>query len=170
MRELVRKIRRAGTSLQILIDDVLDYSKIEAGHLELERAPFRLDDILDNIATIMGANAGSKNIELVIGAAPEGTTYLVGDSHRLEQVLINLTGNAIKFTERGSVNVSMELLSLVEDEATLRFSVRDTGIGIPLDKQRTIFDSFSQADSSTTRRFGGTGLGLAICRLLVEKM
>jgi PAS domain S-box-containing protein len=170
MRDLVQKIRRAGTSLQTLIDDVLDFSKIEAGHLELESAAFRLDDVLDNLATIMGANAGSKNIELVIGAAPEGTTYMVGDSHRLEQVLINLTGNAIKFTERGSVTVSMELVSMVEDEATLRFSVRDTGIGIPLDKQRTIFDSFSQADSSTTRRFGGTGLGLAICRLLVEKM
>jgi len=170
MRDLVQKIRRAGTSLQTLIDDVLDFSKIEAGHLELEHAAFRLDDVLDNLATIMGANAGSKNIELVIGAAPEGTTYMVGDSHRLEQVLINLTGNAIKFTERGSVTVSMELLSMVEDQATLRFSVRDTGIGIPLDKQRTIFDSFSQADSSTTRRFGGTGLGLAICRLLVEKM
>jgi hypothetical protein len=118
----------------------------------------------------MGATAGSKSIELVIGAAPEGTTHLVGDAHRLEQVLINLTGNAIKFTERGSVTVSMELLSLEDDLATLRFSVRDTGIGIPLDKQRTIFDSFSQADTSTTRRYGGTGLGLAICRLLVERM
>jgi PAS domain S-box-containing protein len=168
--ELVRKIRRAGTSLQSLIDDVLDFSKIEAGHLELEHAPFRLDDILDNLATIMGMNAGSKRIELVIGALPAGTSRLIGDAHRLEQVLINLTGNAIKFTERGSVTVSMDLVSRKNDQVTLRFSVRDTGIGIPREKQAGIFDSFSQADTSTTRRFGGTGLGLAISRLLVEKM
>jgi PAS domain S-box-containing protein len=167
---LVRRIRRAGGSLQRLIDDVLDYSKIEAGHLELENAPFRMDDILDNLGTIMGANAGSKNLELVIGAPPSGTTHLIGDSHRLEQVLINLTGNAIKFTDKGSVSVGMDLLSLSDDLATLRFSVRDSGIGISPENQARIFDSFSQADTSTTRRFGGTGLGLAISRLLVEKM
>ncbi|HXP89456.1 MAG TPA: response regulator, partial [Fibrobacteria bacterium] len=169
-RAVVRKIRRAGTSLQTLIDDILDFSKIEAGHLELENARFRLDDVLDNLATIMGANAGSKDLELVIGAPPQGTTHLVGDAHRLGQILINLTGNAIKFTEHGSVAVSMELLSRTGDAATLRFSVRDTGIGIPRDKQAGLFLAFTQADTSTTRRFGGTGLGLAICRLLVEKM
>ncbi|HXP89686.1 MAG TPA: histidine kinase dimerization/phospho-acceptor domain-containing protein, partial [Fibrobacteria bacterium] len=161
---IVRKILRAGTSLQLLIDDILDFSKIEAGHLELENTPFHLDDVLDNLATIMGANAGSKDLELVIGAPPQGTTHLVGDAHRLGQILINLTGNAIKFTERGSVAVSLELVSRNGDAATLRFSVRDTGIGIPRDKQAGLFLAFTQADTSTTRRFGGTGLGLAICR------
>jgi len=169
-RELVRKLRRAGNSLRVLIDDVLDFSKIEGGHLELENVPYRLDDLLENLATIMGNTAGSKDLELAIGAPPAGAERLVGDAHRLEQILINLTGNAIKFTERGSVSVSIDLLSRTGDEMVLGFSVRDTGIGIPPDKIDGIFASFTQADTSTTRRFGGTGLGLAISRRLVEQM
>jgi len=169
-RELVVKIRRAGNSLRRLIDDVLDFSKIEVGRLELENAPFALNDVLDNISAIMGAGAGDKDIELVIDAPIAGTARLVGDAHRLEQVLINLTGNAIKFTERGSVRLRIGVDDRSPDRVRLRFSVIDTGIGISAEKQAGLFSAFTQADTSTTRRFGGSGLGLAISRLLVEKM
>ena len=168
--DLVKKIRTAGRSLQSIINDILDFSKIEAGRLEIERAPFRLGDMLDNLAGIMAANAGEKDIELVVSPPPEMATQLLGDVLRLEQILINLTGNAIKFTEHGSVAVGISLLARTEKLATLRFSVTDTGIGIPMEKQAQIFAAFSQADVSTTRRFGGTGLGLTICRHLVDKM
>ncbi|MRV73096.1 response regulator [Duganella sp. FT92W] len=168
--EMVRKIRNAGRSLQAIINDILDFSKIEAGRLEIEHTPFRLADVCDNLAAIMAANAGNKEIELAIAPAPYIGGNVLGDALRLEQILINLTGNAIKFTERGGVKVSMTLLSQDERTATVRFAVSDTGIGIPLDKQAHIFSAFSQADASTTRRFGGTGLGLTICRRLVEKM
>ncbi|SFU28540.1 hybrid sensor histidine kinase/response regulator [Pseudoduganella namucuonensis] len=168
--EMVRKIRNAGRSLQAIINDILDFSKIEAGRLEIEHTPFRLLDICDNLAAIMAANAGDKEIELAIAPPPHIGGHVLGDALRLEQVLINLTGNAIKFTERGGVSVGMTLLSQDERVATIRFAVSDTGIGIPLDKQAHIFSAFSQADASTTRRFGGTGLGLTICRHLVEKM
>lgn len=168
--ELVKKIRNAGRSLQSIINDILDFSKIEAGRLEVERAPFRLADVLDNLSGIMSANAGDKDLELVISPVPEISGQLLGDALRLEQVLINLAGNAIKFTDRGTVSVSISLLSRDDKIAKLRFSVKDTGIGIPLEKQTQIFAAFSQADVSTTRRFGGTGLGLTICRHLVTKM
>ncbi|GAB2867179.1 hypothetical protein GCM10027277_40200 [Pseudoduganella ginsengisoli] len=168
--DMVRKIRNAGRSLQAIINDILDFSKIEAGRLEIEHTPFRLSDICDNLAAIMAANAGDKEIELAIAPAPHIGGHVLGDALRLEQILINLTGNAIKFTERGGVKVGMTLLSQNERTVTVRFAVSDTGIGIPLDKQAQIFSAFSQADASTTRRFGGTGLGLTICRRLVEKM
>jgi signal transduction histidine kinase/DNA-binding response OmpR family regulator len=168
--QMVHKIRNAGRSLQAIINDILDFSKIEAGRLEIEHTPFRLSDICDNLAAIMAANAGSKEIELAIAPAPYLGGHVLGDALRLEQILINLTGNAIKFTEKGGVKVGMTLLSQTERIATVRFAVSDTGIGIPLDKQAHIFSAFSQADASTTRRFGGTGLGLTICRRLVEKM
>ncbi len=167
---LVTKIRNAGRSLQSIINDILDFSKIEAGHLEIERAPFKLADVLDNLAGIMAANAGDKEVELVVSPPPFVSGQLMGDVLRLEQVLINLTGNAIKFTERGSIMVGISLLSRDEKTATMRFSVKDSGIGIPMDKQAQIFAAFAQADISTTRRFGGTGLGLTICRHLVNKM
>jgi PAS domain S-box-containing protein len=169
-RNLVHRIQRAGDSLQAIIDDILDFSKIEAGRLELESAEFRLDEVLDNLATVMGGNAGAKDLELSIGPTPPEAARLVGDPHRLGQILTNLTGNAVKFTERGVVEVGIECLSIAEGMATLRFSIRDTGIGIPAEKQAGLFSAFSQADSSTTRRFGGTGLGLAISRRLVEMM
>ena len=169
-RDLVRKLRRAGNSLRVLIDGVLDFSKIESGHLELENAPYRLDDLLENLATIMGNTAGDKDLELVIGAPPSGAEWLLGDAHRLEQILINLTGNAIKFTDHGSVSVDIDLVSRTGNDLVLGFSVRDTGIGIPPDQIGGIFASFTQADASTTRRFGGTGLGLAISRRLVNLM
>jgi signal transduction histidine kinase/CheY-like chemotaxis protein len=168
--EMVRKIRNAGRSLQAIINDILDFSKIEAGRLELEHAPFRLQDVCDNLAAIMAANAGDKEIELVIAAPPACGGHLMGDALRLEQILINLTGNAIKFTDRGAVKVGITLMSQDEHTVTLRFAVCDTGIGIPFEQQAQIFSAFSQADASTTRRFGGTGLGLTICRHLVSQM
>ena len=168
--DLVRKIRNAGRSLQTIINDILDFSKIEAGQLEIEEAPLHLDGVLDNLANIMSANAGDKDLELVIAPAPDVGGELHGDALRLEQILINLTGNAIKFTAQGVVKVGIVLLERTDSCARLRFSVSDTGIGIPLQKQAHIFSAFAQADTSTTRQFGGTGLGLAICRQLVTKM
>ncbi|MDR7268671.1 signal transduction histidine kinase/DNA-binding response OmpR family regulator [Pelomonas saccharophila] len=168
--DLVRKIRNAGRSLQTIINDILDFSKIEAGRLEIEEAPLHLEGVLDNLANIMGTNAGDKDLELVIAPAPDVGGELHGDALRLEQILINLTGNAIKFTSRGVVKVGITLLERSDSIARLRFSVSDTGIGIAQDKQAHVFSAFAQADTSTTRRFGGTGLGLAICRQLVEKM
>ncbi|NVM77888.1 hypothetical protein FHW83_003711 [Duganella sp. SG902] len=167
--DLVRKIRNAGRSLQAIINDILDLSKIEAGRLEIERVPFDLSDVLDNLASIMAASAGHKDLELTIAPAPR-IGQLVGDSLRLEQVLINLTGNAIKFTTHGSVSIGLQVLEQRDNHALLRFAVSDTGIGIPEDKLQHIFTAFSQADTSTTRRFGGSGLGLTICRYLVEHM
>ncbi|AXE31321.1 hypothetical protein DK842_16300 [Chromobacterium phragmitis] len=168
--DLVRKIRGAGRSLQSIINDILDFSKIEANRLEIEHAPFTLDEVLNNLATIMGTNVGNKDLEVAVATAPHLIRHLVGDALRLEQVLINLAGNAIKFTERGSVQVRVDEISREPKRSLMRFSVRDTGIGIPPEKQAQIFNAFSQADSSTTRRFGGTGLGLTICRHLVSRM
>jgi len=168
--DLVKKIRNAGRSLQSIINDVLDFSKIEAGRLEIENTQFRLSDVLDNLAGIMAANTGDKDIELVISPPPDMGGNLLGDALRLEQILINLTSNAIKFTDHGMVSVGINLQSRTRDNVTLRFSVCDTGIGIPIDKQTNIFTAFTQADVSTTRRYGGTGLGLTICRHLVTKM
>jgi signal transduction histidine kinase len=156
--DLVRKIRNAGRSLQAIINDILDLSKIEAGRLEIERVPFDLSDVLDNLASIMAASAGDKDVELTI-APPPRIGQLVGDALRLEQVLINLTGNAIKFTTRGAVSIGLTLLEHADNRAVLRFAVIDTGIGIAEDKLQHIFSAFSQADSSTTRRFGGSGIG-----------
>jgi PAS domain S-box-containing protein len=169
-RELVLKIRAAGRSLLGIINDILDFSKIEAGSLTLEQAPFSLGDLLDNLSTIMATNVGDKDLELVITPPPPAIDRLVGDALRLEQVLINLTSNAIKFTEQGFVEVSIRPLRIAEDVVCLKFSISDSGIGIAHDKQAELFRPFTQADASTTRRFGGTGLGLAISRKLVEMM
>lgn len=168
-RDLVQKISGAGHLLEGILNDILDFSKIEAGRLVLEQEPFRLTDLLENLATIMAANAGQKDIELII-SPPHGVDGLLGDALRLEQVLINLTGNAIKFTQTGYVQVVVILEEEQADVVSLRFAVKDTGIGIPQDKQEEIFAAFSQGDSSTTRKYGGTGLGLAICRQLVALM
>jgi len=183
--ELVNKICIAGRSLQGIINDILDYSKIESGHLKLEQAPFCLGDVLDRVASVMSANVGSKEIELVIAPAPAGVDQLCGDALRLEQILVNLMGNAIKFTSRGHVQLTIDVMSnsidngifneIVNDTeddklVSLRFAVIDTGIGIALNQQHELFLPFTQADASTTRRFGGSGLGLAISRRLVALM
>jgi PAS domain S-box-containing protein len=168
--DMVRKIRSSGRLLLGIINDILDVSKIEAGHMTIEQAPFRLADVIDNLATAMGIAAGEKNIELIIHPLPPGVAMVGGDALRLEQVLLNLTSNAIKFTEAGRVTLHTELLSRSDDKVLLRFCVQDTGIGIAAALQGDIFSAFTQADSSTTRRFGGSGLGLAICRQLVDLM
>ncbi|HLO95297.1 MAG TPA: response regulator, partial [Burkholderiaceae bacterium] len=172
--EMVGKIHSAGRGLLGVVNDVLDFSKIEAERLELEHAPFRLGDVLDNLASIMAPMVGAKPVELLIGHAPAGADYLTGDALRLGQVLTNLLGNALKFTHSGEV--VLDIRRLDADPAAhpgslrLRFSVRDTGIGIPPDKQAAIFEAFNQADNSTTRSYGGTGLGLAISSRLVSLM
>ena len=167
---MVRKIRTSGRMLLGIINDILDVSKIEAGHLILEQAPFRLDDVIGNVAITMGIAAGDKDIQLIIQPSPVGISSVVGDALRLEQVLNNLTSNAIKFTQSGRVELSIALLSRLEGNVVLRFCVQDTGIGIAPELQSEVFSAFTQADSSTTRRFGGTGLGLTICRQLVSLM
>ncbi|MCC7219499.1 MAG: PAS domain S-box protein [Candidatus Contendobacter sp.] len=171
-RGMVQKIHTAGRNLLVIINDILDFSKIEAHRLEIEHVPFRLSDVLDHLASIRSAAVGGKNIEVVVGPAPPGAEFLKGDPLRLGQILINLAGNAIKFTEAGEVVVNITQISVNQSDnrAILQFSVRDTGIGIPLDKQQAIFNAFMQADNSTTRSFGGTGLGLSISRCLTELM
>jgi len=172
VRDMVGSIRNAGRALLGIINDILDFSKIEAKHLEIESIPFRLSDVLDNLANIMASSVGDKDIELVVAPVPHGADYLRGDAMRLGQVLINLAGNAIKFTHSGEVVVRID--GSDSDAPTglrhLRFTVSDTGVGIPPDKQEHIFNAFNQADTSTTRHFGGTGLGLTISRNLVELM
>ena len=167
---MVRKIRASGRMLLSLISDILDVSKIEAGQMMIEQAPFRLVDVIENLSVVLGAAVGEKDIQLIIQPPPEGVFALIGDALRLEQVLINLSINAIKFTNVGQVELRTELLSRNSEQIILRFSVRDTGIGIAPDLQGSVFAAFTQADTSTTRRFGGTGLGLTICRQLVNLM
>lgn len=168
--DLAQKIHASGQSLLGLLNDILDFSKMEAGKAEIEQAPIYLGDIFDNLATIMSAAAEGKGLELSISPPPASACYLIGDSLRIGQILINLTSNAIKFTERGAVTVKVVVVAETEQQASLRFIVRDTGIGMDAAAQEKLFSAFSQADASTTRRFGGTGLGLAISRRLVELM
>ncbi len=167
-----RKINSAGKSLLALINDILDISKIEAGKLELEHAEFELHDVLRHVDMLLGSTARNKALELVIGLSPAVPARLVGDAYRLGQILINLVGNAIKFTDHGSVTLLIDSVEVdpAGAAARLRFSVTDTGIGMTPAEQSRVFGAFSQADSSTTRRFGGSGLGLAITRQLVDRM
>lgn len=165
--------KSAGEALLTLINDVLDLSKIEAGKLEIEEIPFDLADLVERTVTVLGIRSREKGVELLARVAPGTPTKLKGDPDRLRQVLTNLVGNAIKFTDDGEVLVTVEMgreVEGLEDGFELAISVSDTGIGIPAEKQQSIFESFTQADSSTTRRFGGTGLGLTISRRLVELM
>jgi len=169
-REYLNVIRDSTDSLLALVNDLLDFSKIEARKLELERAEFNLHDVLDDTLRILSFRAHEKDLELISDIEMEIPELLIGDSARLRQVLMNIVGNAIKFTEQGEVILEVGLDSLATDKTQLRFSVSDTGIGIPAGNGMTIFQAFSQADSSTTRRFGGTGLGLAIASQLVGLM
>jgi two-component system, sensor histidine kinase and response regulator len=169
-REYAETVHRSGESLLTIINDILDFSKIEAGRLELELAPFALRETLAETIKALAPLAHAKELELVYEIGPDVPDDLVGDTGRLGQIVLNLLGNAIKFTERGEVAVRVDAESLADDSVTLRVAVQDTGIGIPADKGLVIFDAFAQADASITRRFGGTGLGLAICRRLVERM
>ncbi|GJJ03059.1 hypothetical protein RugamoR64_35970 [Duganella rhizosphaerae] len=170
-QKYLEMIRSSGNSLLSILNDVLDFSKIEAGRMELAPAPFQLSAVLEAIATIMTVNSGEKDLELAIGVEAAVPQALLGDGHRLQQILINLVGNAIKFTEKGSVSVLVERTGGdIAGAVTLRFTVRDSGIGIPPDQLALLFAPFSQADASMTRRFGGTGLGLAISRRIAALM
>ena len=169
-RRYVDMIRSAGQSLLGILNDILDFSKIEAGRMDLARVDFALDEVLANLATLMALNTGDKDIELAIGVASGTPTHFRGDPLRIQQILVNLVGNAIKFTERGEVVVRVELQPGQGDQMVLAFSVRDTGIGMTPEQQARLFTAFSQADTSMTRRFGGTGLGLVICKRLIELM
>jgi CheY-like chemotaxis protein len=169
-REYVRTARESAESLLAIINDILDASKIEARRLTLDRAPFRLRDTVEDSARLLAPRADQKGLELTCRIAPDVPDALVGDAGRLRQVLLNLVGNAIKFTDEGDVAVEVTAERKDGDEAMLRFTVRDTGIGIALNKQWEIFGAFVQADASTTRRYGGTGLGLTISAELVEMM
>ena len=168
--DYVQKVRVSAQSLLGILNDILDFSKVEAGKLELERVDFRLDDLLQTLAVIVGSAAQEKDIDVLFSVAPDVPLDLIGDPLRLQQVLINLAGNAIKFTEAGEVVLSVSVKALEDDRAVLDFAVRDTGIGIAPEQRDRLFQAFSQGDSSTTRRFGGTGLGLAICARLVRLM
>lgn len=167
---LVHRIGVAGNTLLGVINDVLDFSKIEAGCVTIEQAEFQLDDVLAKLSSIMSIEAEKKQIALLINAPDSAIGTLIGDPLHLKQILINLVGNGVKFTERGQVSVDVSMLAQSQQQITLRFAVRDTGIGIALERQESIFDSFSQEDESTTRRFGGTGLGLTISSRLVALM
>ena len=169
-REYVRIFRKAGSQLLDLINDILDLSKVESGHLTLENIDFDLGEVLDKTLEMMAIRAHEKGIELALRIAPEIPTVLVGDPNRLRQVLINLVGNAIKFTESGEVIVRVERDPKDDAVGALRFAVFDTGIGVPEETRELIFAAYSQVDTSTTRKFGGTGLGLAISRRVVELM
>ena len=169
-QSMVRKIRASGRMLLSLISDILDMSKIEAGQMMIEQAPYRLADVMDNAAVALGVAVGEKDIEIVISPLPAGLNSILGDALRVEQVLINLISNAVKFTQVGSIQVRTEVLGDVNSTPMLRFSVKDTGIGIAPELHGSVFTAFAQADTSTTRRFGGTGLGLTICRQLVGLM
>ncbi|MEO6754903.1 MAG: response regulator [Chthoniobacteraceae bacterium] len=169
-RDYLETINSCAESLLALLNDVLDFSKIEAGKLELERTEFSLRELLGETVTTLAPRAQNKGIELLLHIRPEVPDMIVGDPHRLRQVIVNLVGNSLKFTERGEVLVRVENSRWVDGHAELAFSITDTGIGIPPDRVGTIFQAFNQADYSTTRRFGGTGLGLAITQQLVQIM
>ena len=162
-RRYLTMLRTSGQSLLALLNDILDFSKIEAGKVQLSSTRFELDTVLHAVSTIMSVNAGEKELELAIGVEPDVPRLLVGDPLRLQQVLVNLTSNAIKFTARGEVSLKVECAHCDEQRTELRFIVRDTGIGISPQQQANLFAPFSQADESVTRKFGGTGLGLVIC-------
>jgi two-component system sensor histidine kinase RpfC len=168
--DMLQTLRGSSRVMLGLVEDVLDFSKIEAGKLVLERADFDLHALVNSTSRILHAQSRQKGIEFVVSIMPEVPPGLRGDAHHLRQVLVNLAGNAVKFTERGSVTVHVSLQSETDSGVILKFSVRDTGVGIPPEAQLRIFDSFTQADQSTTRRFGGTGLGTTIAKQLVELM
>ncbi len=167
----LQKARGAADSLLAILNDILDFSKVEAGKLDLEQREFALQGVFDRVTTIVGLKAQQKGLELLMNTSPEVPSRLVGDPLRLEQVLINLCTNAVKFTDSGEiVVVTVRTLLSADDRVTLRFSVRDTGIGIGEEKLASLFQPFAQVDASTTRQYGGTGLGLAICKQLVTLM
>jgi PAS domain S-box-containing protein len=164
------KAQTAAKSLLGLLNDILDYSKIEAGKLQLDPHPFDLESVMQDLGVVLSGNQGQKDVEVMFDLDPALPSRMIGDSMRLQQVLINLAGNALKFTLSGQVVVAIEVLERVDARARLRISVTDSGIGIGADQLVRIFEGFNQAEASTTRRFGGSGLGLVICKRLVASM
>ena len=168
--DYLQKIQRSAHSLLGIINDILDFSKIEAGKMQLESVDFSLDEVLDNVSTTMGVKIHEKELEFLLDTSRDVPLALVGDPLRVGQVLINLCNNAVKFTQQGEIVVSTRVKEKGEHKVTLQFSVRDTGIGLTEDQKGKLFQAFTQADTSTTRKYGGTGLGLTISKRLVEMM
>jgi len=169
-RDYIQKVQRSGQHLLGIINDILDFSKVEAGKLDLERADFELENLLDSTSNLISEKCDAKGLELVFDIAADVPPVLVGDSLRLGQILLNYANNAVKFTEKGEIVVSIRAGDRTERDVLVHFRVRDTGIGLSSEQMARLFQSFSQADVSTTRKFGGTGLGLAISKKLAELM
>lgn len=168
--DYLAKISQAGQHLLGIINDILDFSKIEAGKLSLEKVPFSMDASMDSISNLIGEKAFEKGLELIFNISPSIPNFLIGDPLRLSQIIINYANNAVKFTENGEVVISVKLLNNDENSVFLKFEVTDTGIGLTEEQKSLLFQSFQQADASTTRKFGGTGLGLAISKQLANLM
>ncbi|HTY24120.1 MAG TPA: response regulator [Desulfomonilaceae bacterium] len=168
--DYLQKIQRSAHSLLGIINDILDFSKIEAGKLQMEAVDFSLDEVLDNVSTVVGVKVHEKELEFLMDTSRDAPLALVGDPLRLGQVLINLCNNAVKFTEEGEIVISTRVVKKDEESVTLQFAVRDTGVGLTEEQKGKLFQAFSQADTSTTRKYGGTGLGLTICKRLVSMM
>jgi len=166
----IEMVHKSAQLLMGIINDILDFSKIEAGRLELESIPFRMDEVLNNLSDMISIKAHEKGLEILFDVDPEMPVQLTGDPLRIGQILLNLTGNALKFTESGEIVVLIRPVQITEEAVELEVTVKDTGIGMTHDQQLKLFQSFSQADASTTRRFGGSGLGLAISKHLVQLM
>lgn len=169
-KQYAETIRISGESLLTVINDILDFSKIESGNVELEEAPFDIRQCVEEVMDLLAAKASEQNLDLLFEIDHKIPQQIIGDRHRLRQILINLLGNSLKFTKKGEVFLGLNIASQVEENLTLAFVVRDTGIGIPQDKLSRLFKAFSQVDSSTTRKYGGTGLGLVISQRLLELM
>ena len=169
-REYLEMVKVSADSLLMVINDILDFSKIEAGRLELDNAEFDLPDVIGDATKTLALRAHEKGLELGYRISPTIPRNLIGDSLRLRQILLNLVGNAIKFTDKGEVFVIADAIEVGDPEVRLHFQVRDTGMGIPAEKQRMIFEAFAQADGSSTRKYEGTGLGLTISSRLAEMM
>jgi two-component system, sensor histidine kinase and response regulator len=169
-RDYVSKVHNAGTSLLAIINDILDFSKIEAGKLDIETTDFKLDEVIGSVTTLTAQKAHDKGLEYLVHVSPEVPEHLLGDPLRLGQILTNFVNNSVKFTERGEICVNIDLAERTGEKVQLKFSVRDTGIGMTKEQAGKLFQPFTQADMSTTRKHGGTGLGLTICRRLVELM
>ena len=169
-RKYLRIFRRAGSSLLQLINDILDLSKVEAGHIELESIEFDLGDLIEKAIEILAMRANEKGLELACHLAPDVPCSLIGDPNRLHQILVNLISNAIKFTDNGSVTLEVTNEAAEGGSGVIHFAVKDTGIGISQDKLSAIFERFTQADVSIARRYGGTGLGLTISKQLAALM
>ena len=169
-QDYLNKVHASANSLLGIINDILDFSKIVAGKMDIESVPFSLDEVLENLGTVVSVKTQEKGLELLFVREPDVPPHLMGDPLRLGQVLINLANNAVKFTHEGEILVSISLLEELDGKARLKFSVHDTGIGMTEEQVGKLFQSFSQADTSTSRKYGGTGLGLAISKQLVEMM